>query len=269
MIVTNVSIDRRITVFVLVGLIIISGIYSYVNLPRESNPEIVIPILTITTTYRGVAPADIESLVTMPIERNLAGLSGIKSMRSDSMQGLSSIQIEFETGLGVDTLHQKVRDRVDQATPDLPPDVDAPIIAETNVSDFPFMYVSMLGEVAPADLTTLAEDLADEIESISGILSARIIGGVQREIQIVVDPYRLNTYQVPLSRLTQLPYLENVNIPAGSLNMSEARYLMRIPGEFKKADELRDLVVKSGGQGAVYLRDIADIRDDYKFHCDS
>ncbi len=264
MIITDLAIDRRTTVFVLIVLIVIAGLYSYIVLPRESNPEIVIPILLVTTTYQGVAPEDMESLVTIPIERKLTGLSGVKSLRSSSSEGVSVIQIEFEAELDVDAVRQKVRDRVDQALPDLPPEADDPMIAETNISEFPFMYVSMLGDMSPAFLTTIAEDLAEELESLKGILEVQVVGDVEREIQIIVDPERVNAYGIPLSELVQLARVENVNTPAGALDLGEAKYLVRVPGEFKGVDDLRNLVVKAGEGGIVYLRDIAEVRDGHK-----
>ncbi|HOC72988.1 MAG TPA: efflux RND transporter permease subunit, partial [Candidatus Hydrogenedentes bacterium] len=146
MIVSDAAINRRITVFVSMVLIVVAGLYAYSVLPRESTPEIVIPILLVSTSYQGVAPADMESLVTIPIERKLTGLSGVKSIQSTSSEGISVIQVEFEADEDVDVVRQKVRDKVDQAKPDLPEEADDPQITEINVSDFPFMFISMTGD---------------------------------------------------------------------------------------------------------------------------
>lgn len=265
MIVSDAAINRRITVFVSILLIVIAGMYSYSVLPRESTPEIVIPILLVTTSYQGVAPADMESLVTIPIERKLTGLSGVKSIQSTSSEGISVIQVEFEADEDVDVVRQKVRDKVDQAKPDLPEEADDPLITEINVSDFPFMFISMTGDQIPLSIMTkLAEDLEDDIEAVRGVLEVNVVGGVEREIQIIVDPDRVTEYGISLADLVTLARVENVNTPAGAMELGEGRFSVRVPGEFTAADEINNLVVKAGQGGVVYMRDIAEIRDGYK-----
>lgn len=265
MILSDTAIDRRITVFVSILLIVVAGLYTYSALPRESTPEVVIPILLVTTSYQGVAPADMESLVTIPIERKLTGLSGVKRIQSTSAEGTSVIQVEFEADEDVDVVRQKVRDKVDQAKPDIPEEADDPQIMEINVSDFPFMFISMTGDQIPlALMTKLAEDLEDDIESVRGVLEVNVIGGIEREIQIIVDPERVTEYGVSLADLVVLARVENVNTPAGAMELGEGRFSVRVPGEFTGADEINNLVVKAGPGGVVYMRDIAEIRDGYK-----
>lgn len=265
MILSDTAIDRRITVFVLILLIVVAGLYTYTALPRESTPEVVIPILLVTTTYQGVAPADMESLVTIPIERKLTGLSGVKRIQSTSAEGVSVIQVEFEADQNVDVVRQKVRDKVDQAKPDIPEEADDPQIMEINVSDFPFMFISMTGDHIPlALMTRLAEDLEDDIEAVRGVLEVNVIGGIEREIQIIVDPDRVTEFGVSLADLVTLARVENVNTPAGAMELGEGRFSVRVPGEFTGADEINSLVVKAGPGGVVYMRDIAEIRDGYK-----
>ncbi|HRZ16992.1 MAG TPA: efflux RND transporter permease subunit, partial [Candidatus Hydrogenedentes bacterium] len=265
MIVSDAAINRRITVFVSMVLIVVAGLYAYSVLPRESTPEIVIPILLVSTSYQGVAPADMESLVTIPIERKLTGLSGVKSIQSTSSEGISVIQVEFEADEDVDVVRQKVRDKVDQAKPDLPEEADDPQITEINVSDFPFMFISMTGDQIPLSIMTkLAEDLEDDIEAVKGVLEVNVVGGVEREIQIVVDPDRVTEYGISLADLVTLARVENVNTPAGAMELGEGRFSVRVPGEFTTADEINNLVVKAGQGGVVYMRDIAEIRDGYK-----
>ena len=264
MILSNVAIDRRITVYVLLLLIFISGLYCYVALPREDNPEIIIPILLVSTTYEGVAPSDIESLITIPIERKLTGLAGVKKIESTSAEGISFIQIEFMPDENIDTAHQRVRDKVDQAKSDLPDEADDPVINEINISELPVMFLSMTGDVGLPIMTKYAEDLEDLIESIQGVLNVEIVGGVTREIQIIVDPVRASEYGVSMAELVTLARVENVNTPAGALDLGDARFSVRVPGEFTTADEIKDLVVKAGPDGVVYIRDIADVVDGFK-----
>lgn len=261
---SNLAIDRSTTVYVLLVLIVIAGLYSYVVLPRESNPEVIIPIVLVTTTYEGVAPSDMETLVTVPIERELTGIAGIKQIRSSSAEGVSGIEVEFEPDVDIDTALQKVRDKVDQARRELPDAAEDPTIEEINVSEFPIMFLSLTGAVGMPLLTQLAENLEDELEAIQGVLDVEVVGGVEREIQIIVDPDRAAEYGVAMSDLVQLAQVENVNTPAGSMELGEAKYLVRVPGEFRTPAEIEDLIVKAGETGAVYIRDIATLADGFK-----
>ncbi len=262
--INDIAIDRRITVYVVLLLILVTGVYSYVVLPRESNPEVVIPIILVQTVYEGVTPSDMESLVTIPIERKLTGLAGVKKIESTSSQGLSVISIEFEAAEDIDVALQRVRDKVDQAKQDLPADAEDPQIQEINISEFPVMYLSLTGDVGLALMTKIAEDLEDELESIRGVLDVRVIGGIEREIQIVVDPVRATEFGISMADLVLLAQVENVNTPAGAMELGDARFSVRVPGEFTGADEIRDLVVKAGPDGVVYMRDIAEVYDGFK-----
>lgn len=264
MILSNIAIDRRVSVYVLLALFITTGLYSYMVLPREDNPEVIIPILLVTTTYQGVAPSDMESLVTIPIERKLTGLSGVKKIKSSSAEGISFIQIEFQADENIDEARQRVRDKVDQAKQDIPVDADDPVIDEINVSELPLMFLSLMGDINKAVLTKFAKDLEDELESIKGVLDVKVVGGVEREIQIIVDPVRASEYGVSMADLVTLARVENVNTPAGSMELGEAKFLVRVPGEFTGAEEIKDLVVKAGPEGAVYVRDIAEVQDGFK-----
>lgn len=266
MIVSNAAIDRRITVFVVLLLIFVAGLYSYSVLPREDAPEVIIPILLVSTSYEGVAPSDMESLITIPIERKLTGLSGVKEIESTSAEGISVIRIEFMPDEDIDQAHQRVRDKVEQAKSDLPEEADDPVIDEINVSEFPIMFVCLTGEegVSLALLTNFAEDLEEDLETIKGVLNVEVIGGNEREIQIIVDPDRATEFGVSMADLVTLARVENVNRPAGSLELGDAKFVVRVPGEFTSADEIKNLIVKAGPTGNIYVRDIAEVRDDFK-----
>ena len=264
MIVSNLAIDRWITVFALLVLITIGGVYSYTYLPREADPEIIIPIITISTSYGGVAPTDIETLVTTPIERKLTGLDGVKEITSSSMEGLSSITIEFEPDINIDDALQRVGDKVDLATGDLPGDTKKPVIREVNLAELPMMSIALSGGTSLAQLSGFAESIEDRIEAIPGVLDVDIVGKVEREIQVEVDPLRLAQYGISLPTLTNLLLKENVNTPAGTMDLGSAKYITRVPGEFHTPEELGRLVAKPGVGKAVYLRDVASVRDGFK-----
>jgi len=261
---SEMAIDRGTTVLVLVLLIVVAGAYSYAVLPRESAPEIVIPFINIVTTYEGVTAEDIETLVTVPIERKLTGLDDVKRMESTSSEGASTIIVEFMANTDIDSSMQKVRDKVDQAKPDLPDEADDPVISEINIGELPIIFISLSGDIGIAALSALADDLEDDLEEIPGVLTVESIGKAEREIQIVGDPERIAQYGISMSDLVQLIQLENVNTPSGSMDLGEAKYSMRVPGEFRTVDEITGLVVRRGPEGTVYMRDIAEVRDGFK-----
>lgn len=262
--ISDVAIDRSTTVIVMLVIIAIMGTYSWFALPRESNPEVVIPYVLVMTSYEGVSPEDIESLITVPIENKLSGMSGVKEITSSSVEGTSTIRIEFGADEDIDAALQKVRDKVDQAKGDLPDEADDPVVQEINVSEFPIMLMCITGDLPLPVLTNIAEDLEERIEAVKGVLNVDVVGGVEREIQIEVDPDRVAEYGISFADLINITRLENVNTPGGSMNLGAGKFLMRTPGEFRTPDELNNLVVKQGPTGLVYLRDIAFVRDGYK-----
>ncbi len=261
---TDFSVDRSITIVVSLVLIVVVGLYCWRTLPRETEPELVIPIAMVTVHYEGVSPQDMETLVTMPIERKLTGISGVKKVTSTSNEGMAAVVVEFEADVNIDDAIQKVRDKVDMARGELPEEADDPIVTDINTAEQPIIQVNLTGPIDRVELTQIAERLQDEIEGLPGILAADIIGGFEREIQIVVDPARAAGYGVSLADLAQIAFQENVNVPAGSMEMGQGKYILRVPGEIAGADDLRDLVVKRGETGIVYLRDLAEISEGFK-----
>ena len=196
---TNAAIDRRTTVFVLLILIVGAGLYAYFTLPRESMPEIVIPNVMISVFYTGVAPEDMETLVTMPIERKLTGIPAVKEIRSTSSEGSTFISIEFEADEDMDVAIQRVRDKVDMARSELPEDADDPIVTEVNSGQAPVIFVNFIGEVGPEALTEVAKDMKDEIETLPGVLddSAQspfaVLADQLQVVDMVVIPRRAQT----------------------------------------------------------------------------
>nr|WP_275405801.1 efflux RND transporter permease subunit [Desulfovibrio sp. JC022] len=257
--------NRQSTVMVLLVFIIIAGISSYASLPRESDPDITIPYIFVQTNFEGVAPEDMETLITMPIERKLKGLSGTKEISSISDDGVSIIKVEFNPDIDIDDALQKVRDKVDQAKPDLPSDLpDEPVINEVNLSEQPILNVVLSGPFSLKRLKVFAEQLEDRIESVQGVLDAKIIGGLEREIHVEFDMDRVAYYNIPISSLLNALKNANVNTPGGSVEIGKSKYLVRVPEDFKHPDEIDKIVVYEKDGRPIYLRDIASIRDHYK-----
>lgn len=265
MLISNAAIDRRSTVFALMLIILIVGIYSYVVLPRESSPDITVPYVLVVTPYEGVTPEDIESLITHPLERKLKGLKDVEEIRSVSAEGSSMITIEFAPEVDIDNALQKVRDKVDQAKGDLPNDLeDDPSILEINLSEFPIMMIAVSGDKDETVLKAVAEELEDRIEQLSGVLDVVLTGGQERQIRVEFDPDRLYAYRISLTEVIRAIQRENVNIPGGSIDIGEGKYLLRIPGEFTDPAEIDNLVLTQRDGRVIYFKDVANIVDAFE-----
>ncbi len=262
--ITDFSIKHSLTVFVLIFVLIVAGSYAYISLPRESFPDITIPIITVKTAYPGVSPEDIESLITREIETELKALDNVEEMSSVSAEGGSMITVEFEAETDVDDSLQKVKDKVDLAKPELPEEAEEPIVNEVNLSEFPIMLISISGDYSLAKLKEIAGDMEEDIESVQGVLDAEIIGGIDREVHIDVHPDRLKEYGLSFDDIINTVRRENVNIPGGYIDIKDYEYSVNVPSEFETAAPIGNLVVKSAGGKPVYIKDVADVSFGYE-----
>ena len=265
MFISNVSIKNRTTVGVLMFLIVVTGVLSYVTLPRESAPDVEIPIVIITTAYEGVSPEDVESAVTIKIENELTGLKGVKEVRSSSAEGLSTIIVEFMPDVAIDDAMQYVRDKVDQAKPELPDAAEEPFIKEINVAEMPIMMVNITGSISLVRLKDIAERLEEVIEQqIDGVLNVDVLGGLEREIRLEVDQDKLVAYGLSIPEVLTLIGGENVNISAGGLETAGTRFTVRVPAEFTDPGEANQLVLAIRNGKPIYLLDVARVADTFK-----
>jgi multidrug efflux pump len=255
----SVAVDNRTAVYLLMVLILFFGWTSYNALPREAAPDIKIPLVIVATPYIGVSPVDIEGLITQPLERELKGLKDIKQITSVSKEGLSTIRVEFNTNIDIDEGLRRVRDKVSSARSQLPSDILDPVINEINISEFPVMYVNVGGNVGLARLKKIADDIQDEIEAIPGVISADISGGLEPEVQVNADVYRMNAYQISFDDISGAIRAENLSIPGGSIDTKEKNLTVRVPGEFKDVKPLENIVLKMQNGKPIYLRDVATV----------
>ena len=265
MIVSDTAVSQRISVLVLALIILVFGTYCYRVLPRESEPDITIPNVFVSTSYKGVASKDIETSITIEIEKKLKGLEGVKKIHSVSSEGLSSINIEFITGTDIDDALQKVRDRVDEAKNELPADLEEdPSVFEVNFSELPIVVFSLSGTCGIVCLKEIADDLKDDIEAIQGVLEAEVTGGIEREIRVEVFPEKLAYYNIPIFALQNVVTQENRNTSGGVIRLGEGRFQLRVPGEFESPDDIYHLIVGTHKGQAVYLKDVARVIDGFK-----
>ncbi len=243
--------------------IFVFGIVSYAQLPREANPDVKIPFVTVTTPYAGVSPKDIETLVTIPLENELAGIKDVKNITSTSAEGLSIISLEFEPEVVIEDALQRCRDRVSRARPDVPDEADETSVQEISFSDIPILFVNMAGPIDEIELKRHAENLQNKLERVSGVLDVQLSGGRTREFRVQVNPNRLAHYDLGVTDVVNAINNENVNIPGGEVKARSANFLVRVPGEFASAREIEGVALPRRGDRPVFVRDVATVIDGF------
>lgn len=263
---TTLAINNRITVFVLTILIVIIGLTAYTNLPKENFPEVSQPTVYIGTSYPGNSPADMENLVTRPIEKEINSITGVDVIRSTSVQDFSSIVVEFVTDTDVSDALQKVKDAVDKAKNELPTDLPAdPNVFELDFSEFPILNINLSGgDYSLEQLNEYAEDLEEEIEKLQEISKVEIRGVDEKEVKIHADPFKMDARMVSFSDIETAIANENVTISGGNILAGDVRRSIRVVGEFTDPQQMEDIVVKREEVDVVYLKDVATVEFDYK-----
>ena len=266
MILSDAALKNRTTVFVLVVLILAGGIYSYLTLPRESFPDVKVPYIVVSTAYEGVSPEDIESQITNEIENELMGLKGVKEVISVSKEGASTITIEFYPDIDIEDALRRVKDKVDLAEAELPIDEDRgePTVSEINIAEFPIIMISISGQVSPVMLKNIAEQLEDQIKAVPGVLAVDVLGALEREIRIEIDPDKVAAYGLTIDEIISLIPSENVNVSAGGLETQGTKFNVRVPAEFKDPEKIQKLKLTSRNGMPIYLTDVATVRDTFK-----
>src|SRR5215831_9220920 len=264
---TSWVIDRATVTYVTTIAITLWGLSIFINLPKESYPDIVLPQVYVSTIYSGTSPKDMENLVTRPIEKQIKGITGakIRNIKSTSIQDYSSILVEFETDVKIDAAKQKVKDAVDKAKTDLPTDLTTqPDVIEVSFSDLPIMYVNVSGNYDGMKLKDYAKKMQDRFEALPEVSKADIVGAPEREIQVNVDKIRMDAAGVTFNDIANSIANENRDVSAGNIKIGEMQPTIQVRGQFRSAYDMQDLMVKSIYGNPVYLKDIAEIVDTAK-----
>jgi HAE1 family hydrophobic/amphiphilic exporter-1 len=256
-------IDRYRIVFLIITAILIWGVSTYLQMPRELSPEIVLPFGHVITTYTGAGPDEMETLVTNKIEKKMDELENVKKISSVSGYGYSSVFVEFEQGVEVDDMIQKMRDKISSIQHELPKDAENPQVMGIETNNSPVMIINVSGDYDFATLKTLSEKIENEIEKSSDISDVQLIGGLEREIKIIVNPQKLYTYNLSLDEIKNALVASNINFPGGNVILDNKNYNIRTVGELTNATELGNTVIKYIGNNPLFLRDIATIEDGY------
>jgi len=262
---TSWSIDNKTSIYILSIFISIAGIFSYNALPKEQFPDIVIPTIIVQTVYPGSSPKDIENLITKPLEKKIKSVSGVKKLKSNSIQDFSIITVEFDTDVKVDQAKQKVKDQVDKAKSDLPSDLKTdPIVQEINFSDMPVLYINISGDIDLPSLKRYAEMAKDKIESLPSITRVDIVGALDRELQVNLDLTAMATSGLTIDDVTRAIQYENMRISGGNIDVDKMQRSLSVSGEFRSKEEIENVVIRSGTGATLYLRDVAEVVDGYK-----
>lgn len=240
----------------------IMGLFSLQKLPIDLYPDIETNTIMIMTAYPGASAADIETNVTRPLENTLNAVSNLKHISSKSRENISLITLEFEFGNDIDVITNDVRDKLDMVKSDLPDDAENPIIFKFSTDMIPIVLLSVqANESMPALYKILDEKVANPLARISGVGSVSISGAPKREIQVYVDPVRLEAYNLSVETIASIIGAENRNVPGGSFDIGSETYSLRVQGEFADASQMKDIVVGAYNGKPVYLRDVARIHD--------
>ena len=263
---TTWSINNRTAIYLLMLFISGIGVMQFVTLPKEQFPDVVIPTIYVQTIYVGNSPKDMENLVTQPIEKQLKSITGIKidKITSTSVQDYSAIIIDFDASEKVDVALQKVKDAVDKAKPDLPTDLtEEPSVMDVNLSDMPIMAINMSGDYDPMRLKELADDMQDRLEELPQINRVDIVGAAEREFQINVDNYRMQSANITFDDIANAVARENMDISGGLLEVGNMKRSLQLKGQFKTAADIEKIVVRNTSGDPIYLKDIAVYQGHY------
>lgn len=265
---SNWPINNRTSIYVMTIIITLLGLVSYLNLPKEQFPEVKLPQIIVQTIYPGTSPENMENLVSKPIEKQLKNISGIKKVTSNSFQDFSIVIAEFNTDVKVEKAKRDVKDAVDKAKADpngLPKNLpNEPEVNDIDVSEFPIRFVNISGNYDVNRLEKYADRIKDRIEGLKEIKRVDKVGGLDREIQINVDLYKMQAAMLSFRDIQNAVAYENVEATPGLVKVDGEQRIISLKKVFKSAEEIGNVVVKNPMGSTIYLKDVADIKDTYK-----
>ena len=262
---TYLALKNKTTIYIFTALLVFFGIFSYNQMPRELMPEIVVPYIFIQTIYPGNSPEDIENLITRPIEKELKGMQGVKKVSSASYQDVSTIVVEFNTTVPVKQALQDTKDRVDKSKSKLPKDLQSdPLVMDLDFSEFPIVNVNLSGEFSMREMKRYAELLQEEFEGLREISEVNIRGIDEREIQVNVDPFKMEATGLTFEDIALAIQLENITMGAGEFTADQTRRVIRTVADYTSMEQIANTIVKINFGKPVYIRDVAEVVDTYK-----
>ena len=256
---------RSRTVVLSLLVVLFGGIVAYITIPKEAEPDIEIPIVYVSIEHDGISPEDSERLLVRPMEQELRSIEGVKEMTASAYEGGANVQLEFDAGIDTKQALQDVREKVDLAQAKLPGETDEPTVQEVKMSRFdPMLVLNLAGNVPERSLTTIAKNLKEKLEALTGVLEVNLIGTREELMEVVVDPLAMESYGLDQAQIIQFVSRNNRLVAAGALHSSEGRFPVKVPGVFESAEDVLDMPIKAVGDRVVHFKDIAQVRRTYK-----
>ncbi len=262
--IVGIAIERwRLTLAVL-AFLLLAGAVAYQAIPKESDPDVTIPIIYVQLSQRGISPEDSERLLVKPIETALKAVGNVKEMRAAAFEGGGYVLLEFDAGFNEDTALQDVRAKVDGAKSDLPTDADEPSVHEVNLSLFAVVVVTLSGELSERTLTTIAQAAQDTIEQVPGVLSATLQGTRDQVVEIIAEPMLLKSYGVSLDQFVGAAAAGNSLVAAGALEGRQGRFAVKVPALIETPEDVLNIPVAASNAATVKLGDVATIKPTFR-----
>ncbi|MFZ3409351.1 efflux RND transporter permease subunit [Vibrio chagasii] len=257
----DAALSRARTMLSLLALILVAGVITYITIPKESSPDITIPIIYVSVGHQGISPTDAERLLVRPIEQELRSIEGVKEMNSTAAEGHASVVLEFNVGVDLTKAMADVRDAVDLAKPKLPQDSDEPTVNEvTLASEQPVLSVVLFGTVPERTIVQIARELGDKLESYRQILEVDIAGDREDIVEIIVDPLLMESYSLDQADIYNLIALNNRVVAAGFVDTGYGRFSVKVPSVFNSLKDVLELPIKVDGKQVVTFGDVATVR---------
>jgi len=263
--VIDTAMRRSRTVVLSLAVIIVTGVITYVGVPKEAEPDMNIPMIYVSISHDGISPEDAERLLIRPMEQELRTIEGIKELTASGYEGGANLQIEFDAGTDVDVALQDARAKVDAAKAKLPNETDEPTVSEIKFSRFdPMLVLNIAGDVPERTLNLIARDLKEKIEAISGVMEVSLVGVREDLMEVIVDPRAMESYGLDQAQILSLVDRNNRLVAAGALHTDEGRFPVKVPGVFETAEDILEMPIKAVGERIVHFRDVAEVRRTYK-----
>ncbi len=260
----NAAFDRNRTVIMLLLFLLAAGVVAYQSIPKESEPDVPIPIMYVSMSHDGISPEDAERLLIRPMEKELQSISGLKEMQSTASEGHASVLLEFDAGFDGDTALVDVRESVDAARSKLPAGTDEPTVNEINIALFPVLNISLSGPIPERTLIKIARTLKEDLEALPGVLEADIAGEREEVLEVVVDPNVMETYQLDFNTIFSLINNNNLLVAAGAIDTGAGRMVLKVPGIIENLNDMLTLPIKVTENEVVTFGDVASIRRTFK-----
>ncbi len=260
----DAAIDRSRAVIMVLLFIIVAGTSGYRHIAKEMNPDVKLPVIIVGIHQEGISPEDGERLLLRPVEKKLSDLANVKKISSYSTESHASVIIEFEAGTNIDKALREVRVKVDEAKPDLPEDADDPTVNELDLSQFPVVNIILTGDLPQRTLVAVARNLRDRVESLSSVLEAKIAGDREEVVEIIINPAKLESYNLSPAQVLQKIRENHLIVAAGTMVGKQSEYSIKLSGLIEKAEDLKNLPIKQTDNNIITVKDIAELQRTFK-----